>query len=81
MQTLTDTILLSKWRTCKAALQAECNLVRNVQKDKAAFAEPTESSRLPSSRCSQVQAAEVLAGPFPVKAGIEMLSSADVELS
>lgn len=54
MQALTDAYILSKWRTCKSSLQAECNLVDSVHKDKSAFAQPAESAAPPANRFHQV---------------------------
>lgn len=51
MQTLTDTYMLSKWRTCRSSLQAEYSLVENVHRDKLAFTGRTESAVSPASRC------------------------------
>lgn len=58
MHTLTDTYMLSKWRTCKSSLQAEYSLVTSVQTDKIAFAEPAEQAVSPAGRCFQARSCQ-----------------------
>ena len=54
MQQQVDGQLSSKWRECKTSLQAELKLINSLEKDKAAFAAPSDTTRLPANRCAQV---------------------------